>query len=285
MTARLLHGRFRARTKALAFSLMELMLSVALLAVIITALLLVFEQTQRAFRGGNNQTDVLEGGRAATQLLSRELQELTSAGLTNIVDLLVYTPSGSVPLRQELPGGGERANELQRLTFLTRTGDRWAVTAYQVDTNQGVGVGGLYRWSTNVVFNDLGPALRSAISWRPNAMVDSRVIDGVIHFSFQTFFTNGVLIPTRPLAVAASVNGTGCAFPTNFVVNPTNNMPALPSAIELELGILEPQTLANYRARPGIANYLYERIGRTHLFRQRIPIRTSEAANSLASTP
>jgi Tfp pilus assembly protein PilW len=101
-----------------AFSLMELMLSVALLAVVITALLLVFEQTQRAFRGGNNQTDVLEGGRSTTQLLNRELQELTSAGDTSLVDLVIYTPASGAPLLQELPGGGERANELQRLTFL-----------------------------------------------------------------------------------------------------------------------------------------------------------------------
>jgi hypothetical protein len=157
------------------------------------------------------------------------------------------------------------------------------VTAYQVDDDRGVGA--LYRWSTNVVFNDLRTAWDSALRWRPRAATDSRVIDGVVHFTFQTFFTNGVLIPSRSVAVGSSVNGFGCAFPPNFVTNPTNHMPVLPAAIELELGLLDPQTLATFRAKPGIADYLYSRVGRVHLFRQRIPIRASEAANTLASNP
>jgi hypothetical protein len=56
---------------------------------------------------------------------------------------------------------------------------------------------------------------------------------------------------------------------------------AVPASIELEIGLLEPQILARYRAI-GSANaalqsaqyqYLYNRAAQVHIFRQRIPIR------------
>ena len=43
------------------------MVSVTLLVVIIFSLYKMFDQTQRAFRGGVKLVDVMEGGRAATE--------------------------------------------------------------------------------------------------------------------------------------------------------------------------------------------------------------------------
>src|SRR6185436_10353272 len=60
-----------------AFSLIEIMVVVVLLSVIILGLMAMFNQTQRAFKLGMNQTDVLEAGRVGTDLIVREMEQLT----------------------------------------------------------------------------------------------------------------------------------------------------------------------------------------------------------------
>src|SRR5258706_1220113 len=64
-----------------AFSLIEILVTVTLLTVIILGLLAMFNQTQRAFRQGTTQTDVLESGRSAMDLIRRELEQMTPAYL------------------------------------------------------------------------------------------------------------------------------------------------------------------------------------------------------------
>src|SRR5436309_8858412 len=51
----------RTRHDVAGFSLLEMMVAVTLLAIIIVGLLSMFYQTQRAFRQGSTQSDVLEG--------------------------------------------------------------------------------------------------------------------------------------------------------------------------------------------------------------------------------
>ena len=53
-----------ARLRRGAFTLIEIMVTVALLSFIILGLMAMFHQTQRAFRNSITQTDVLEGARA-----------------------------------------------------------------------------------------------------------------------------------------------------------------------------------------------------------------------------
>src|SRR6185295_14642440 len=64
-----------------AFSLIEIMVVMGLLVVIILGLLLMFNQTQRAFRAGMTQVDVLENGRTATEMIARELSQIAPNGL------------------------------------------------------------------------------------------------------------------------------------------------------------------------------------------------------------
>ena len=60
----------------------------------------------------------------------------------------------------------------------------------------------------------------------------------------------------------------------------------LPSSLEFELRVLEPATLAKFRARAEVDAarardvYLRDRIGQTHTFRQRIPLRTASMVPS-----
>src|SRR5204863_4219055 len=62
-----------------AFTLIELMVAVALMSFIILGLLAMFTQTQRAFRASMTQTDVLESGRIATDMIVRELAQISAS--------------------------------------------------------------------------------------------------------------------------------------------------------------------------------------------------------------
>ena len=65
-------------------------------------------------------------------------------------------------------------------------------------------------------------------------------------------------------------------FSSNFAFRSN----ALPAYLDLQLGILEPETLAQYYTmvrdgNPNATNFLARQIGKVHLFRERIPIRTA----------
>ena len=55
------------------------MVTVALLSVIILGLVAMFNQTRRAFMSSLAQVDVLESGRAAADIISRDLEQLAPA--------------------------------------------------------------------------------------------------------------------------------------------------------------------------------------------------------------
>src|SRR5450631_107530 len=63
-----------------AFTLVEIMVTVALLAVIILGLVAMFNQTRRAFTSSLTQVDVLESGRAAADLVGREMEQMAASG-------------------------------------------------------------------------------------------------------------------------------------------------------------------------------------------------------------
>ena len=64
------------------FTLIEVMVVVVLLSLIVVALMSVFSSTQTAFRASVTQTDILEGGRAAMDMIAQDLKEMApSLGL------------------------------------------------------------------------------------------------------------------------------------------------------------------------------------------------------------
>ena len=71
-----------------AFSLVELLVAVALMTVIIGGLYSMFNETQRALRTNLSQVDVLESGRSAIELIVQDIQQAEAPG----------------PLQQEMPG-------------------------------------------------------------------------------------------------------------------------------------------------------------------------------------
>jgi prepilin-type N-terminal cleavage/methylation domain-containing protein len=207
-------------TRQRGFSLIEILVTMALLSFIVLGLFAMFNQTQRAFMTGIGQTDILEASRAVTDMLSRELEQLAPSR-ANAVNFYAVIPN-TVPLVQNLPGTTiKRTNYLQDVFILTRQGQTWTGTGYCVRTNDsqgrlyfpqvngGAGVGSLYRFSTNlpaVYFNSARPndplnglpqdpgllfAMFNAARQSGSMAISNRLCDGVIHFYVRPFATNG----------------------------------------------------------------------------------------------
>ena len=252
-----------------AFSLIEMMITMALLGFIVVGLTAMFVQTQRAFRGGMAQTDVLESGRAATELVSRELELAAPAYQGNFVNFYSTNPVSSV---QKLPGGGSisRTNFLGSFDFLTHNNLSWARIGYLVSPTSD-SVGTLYRYEGD----------SAATNWH-------RVADGIVHLRVQTYsyttnyytFTGALIVPSNATqiyntnknqnTIYAWADSSG-QFSSAFTSN------AVPAYVELELGVLENAALKKLQALPSAARAAYlareQTAGRVHIFRRHIAVR------------
>src|SRR6185503_11455848 len=120
-------GRGRARggriSLSLAFSLVEVMVAVGLLAVIIVGLLAMFYQTQRAFRAGMTQVDVLEAGRATMEMIARDFQQASYSTEVVVTNLEIMPAAQYSPVPMELPGGASVNLMIQDVSFVRRFND------------------------------------------------------------------------------------------------------------------------------------------------------------------
>ena len=283
------------------FSVLEIMVAVALLAVIIVGLLAMFYQVQRAFRAGTAQVDVMEGGRATMNLLTRDLQELTATGLPLVTNCVVLDSSGVDPANpltsvQDLPSGAARKNFLQDICFMSRLNDEWIGTAYRVAFAE-TGAGTLYRLNIRRPTESLpldNTNVITQLSFFACTNLDfdgpdlHRVTDGVVHLRFTPYDRNGFPYTdiefyndNEPTALNAYTNNLRVDHNRGIYAFVSNSLPAF---IDIELAVLEPSAFEKFNARVDSAlpfpqsitratNYLARQIGRTHVFRQRVPIR------------
>ena len=269
-----------------AFSMIELMVVVTLLSLIVLALMSVFSSTQRAFRSAVTQTDVLEGGRATMELVSSDLRAMgISGGASNgpVNFVVTNNRSFSTPLRQSLPGSASfRQNLLQELFVLNHLNNGWWGVGYAVKTNYSGNLYSLYRlqFPTNGVVADpvtlfTNQAFRN---FYVNPQNGSHLIDGVVHFVVRAYDTNGTWISTNYRTMAAYTNSLPATriFPLQGgeagLLMYSNNIPA---AVELELGVLEDRALQHAESLPTRVlqnQYLLDKSGNVHLFRQRVTI-------------
>lgn len=297
-----------------AFSLVEILVSISLLSFIVLGLLLMFNQTQRAFRGSMSQTDMLESGRIVTDMLAREIEQTCPAGDQPYYGSGIYdhanffaelSPTISTPFEQKLPGSAAlRMNVVQRFFFVSRENQDWIGTGYVVLTNrQGGEVGTLYRFSSSrrppfsdydLATNFLGNINVALDALRNNLPVTnlSRVAEGVVHLQVRAFAPNGRpllpfinssnLVVQMPNGAYADVGGTYWNLPAGMTTRPELAGcyfadRAVPGSVEIEVGMLEQNILGRYKALAGNTaaqrDYLSDRVGNVHVFRQRIPIR------------
>lgn len=304
-----------SRGERAGFSLVEILVTVSLLTIIILGLFAVFNQTQKAFRSTMNQTDVQEAGRAVNDTLSRELEQITPSYINT---LNFYAQMlNDVPLVQDLPGTqpspnppvGVRTNVLQDIYMLIRDNRNWVGIGYCVRTNdaQGrlwlpeiesgnpgkAGVGYLYRYSYTIPYLYTNSAVSNGIPQDPgiifngfkaaatpgSMLMSNRVCDGVIHFRFRAFNTNGVPIVSGPAVNTIIVTNSpllpGEVFSYAFYSN------AVPAFLEMELGLLEPRKFTRYNSiGDPVARLNYvkrpEAAASVQIFRQRVPVRNCD---------
>jgi prepilin-type N-terminal cleavage/methylation domain-containing protein len=293
------------------FSLLEVMLAVTITGVLVASLYAVFNQTQRALRSNVDQVDVLEGGRAAMELITRELADAAASGYFGEINFSAGIPplwteanpdsdklirryyhlpraadypadlSGFRPSSQGLGPAQVRTNILQEAYWLRRMGNVVQAKSLRV-INARNGIGTLARFEYAVTNPprhrlDLFPTVAVAA-----ATNYSQMLDGVIHLRFLTYDQNG--FPIVPLP--GNTNLYRGVVRTNEVVAPAETRVqflsnALPAYVEVELGVLEPTALTRFRAFPADSvfarQFLSNSVGQVHLFRQRVPIRQSSA--------
>jgi prepilin-type N-terminal cleavage/methylation domain-containing protein len=284
------------------FTLVEILVTVALLSFIILGLYATFTQVQRAFTMSMSQVDQLEAGRAVTELLPRELEQIIPcrARFPNGVNFYAEIPY-SIPLTNALPGTGVgRTNVLEDCFLLLRDNQNWVGIGYVVripdstgalqypEAEPGspgkMGIGSLYRFTTirpylqnngvpqdpSQLFTDFWNATRPG-----STVVSNRICDGVIHFRFRAFDTNGVFI-TQDLRSATDIRRSTIVPWEIGLYKFCSN--AVPAAVEMELGIVDQRTWDRYNSLPTPAarlGYLQREVisSRVSLFRQRVPVR------------
>jgi len=292
-----------------AFTLIEILVAMALMTFIVLALMAVFNSTQTAFRAGLTQTDVLEGGRATIDLIKSDLETMTpslapsnvivnpfnSGSIFNNVNFYVAVTnyaSPPSPLYQSLVGSNQQRTNVLENFFVLSSGNvngspSWIGTGYVVSTNLPDGtLYPLYRFymTTNTMtgnpaalFNAFAAALYnpSPLFSLTNSSVWSHLVDGVVELRVRAFDTGGNWIEWQN-GLFTNKN----TYPPLFLQSGEtgfymfSNM--VPASVEIEIGVLEDRTLQRAESLPGGTpqnNYLFQHSGQVHIFRQRVPIR------------
>jgi prepilin-type N-terminal cleavage/methylation domain-containing protein len=278
------------------FTLIEVMVVVVLLSLIVIALMGVFNSTQAAFRASITQTDVLEGGRAAVDMITQDLKEMSpSLGFNNgAVNFFATNNPNYSPLLQSLVGVSnpviQRTNVLENFFILSRENQTWTGTGYVVDTSPTAsGINPLYRFSMTMpvsAFNSPAALYTNfiTISALPNLQSNTnmhRLMDGVVTLRVRAYDLNGLWMNSAwPFFANANTNNIRF-FPqifgeTGFYMFGSK----LPASVEIEMATLEDRTLqrAESLGSANQSNYLAQQAGKVHVFRQRVAIPNVDSA-------
>lgn len=281
-------GCFPGSGRRFAFTLIEILVVVALLSIIVLGLLAMFTQTQKAFRTGLTQADVLEAGRITGDLLQRELQQITPTQQSNTVNFEAWYPNFR-PLEQNLPGSNaRRTNMVEDLFFVTHGNRTWTGIGYFVRTNlptatqilvgtptisigqpapDYLSAGTLYRFEASVaeVPPRLGPDYLYSLyrsyaysrTWPLNSTNVARIVDGVVHFKIRAYNSNGLWITNDWGTNGVSFSGVQTNSDVRMSGLVTNEVGqyrfvsnAVPAAVELELGLLEDKAWERFKNLP-----------------------------------
>lgn len=289
-------NRYSLRVRA--FTLVEMLVAVAISTIIIISLYAVFNQTQKAFRSTINQVDTLEGGRAAMEIAKNDLQHITPSGVWNFRNFSAIPVRGPEVIGEVNNPPAQRqlvTNILQELLFLTKANNKAEFIGYRFYDPDDDGIATLMRFShstnfaklkihTNNILNDPatgvnGMFVRPVMDANTNSINGfQKVLDGVVHFRVIPYDEYGYeWTPDR-----AAVTNLNSVTPMITVTNDTKlGIPSYyfdndkaPAFLDLELGVLDPQVVKRLQGQPAPARQnIYNReAGSIHLFRERIEI-------------
>jgi len=276
--------------------MVELLVAMTLLSLIVFVLMAVFSSTQRAFRASVTQTDILEGGRAAMELMVTDLRGATpSDGYLNSAVNFFATNNDYVykkyqPLIQPLPASNaSRTNLLQYFFVLGRVNTTWTGTGYIVDTTSANPLYPLYRFYavTNIANSPATLYLNflNAVNGAQWTNM-SHVMDGVVHLVVRAYDAKGYWMTNgygnEQQANLPPNTWFSAPYPPSSTVPPAGEVAfyfysnCVPASVELQLGVLEDRTLKRAASLAGSASaqlsYLQNQAGHVQLFRQRVTI-------------
>jgi prepilin-type N-terminal cleavage/methylation domain-containing protein len=294
-------GALDARPSTLdnAFSLVEVLVVVSLLSLIVLALMAVFNSTQRAFRAGITQTDVLEGGRATMDLITSDLRAMSpAAGVSNSaidtpVNFYAVVKFNFHPLLQPLVASSQlRTNVLEDFFILSRNNQTWTGTGYVVDPYSTDFVNPLYRFTMSTNIQAASPMVlytNFAIRVNNGNFTNmSHLMNGVVHLTVRAYDQNGYWMTNNTsYAGGQSATNNNVLFllpPVYGEVGFYMFSNTLPSSVEIQLAALEDRTLQRAESLADLSpvfsrsNYLSGQSGKLHLFRQRVSISNVDPA-------
>ena len=264
----------RAPRNCRALTILEMLVSTALLAFIVLGLTAMFIQTQKAFKTGIKQTTITDAGRTIIDMIASDFSQMSDPHFTNVWNAYTnnsgQTYTNPPTLDWSLTGMNlfqvvssnngaivYRTNELDDIFTMERTNNTWIGVGYAVsnwftnsDGTAYPGVGTLYRYTTNingplsVTNSPLIYGFQSAIY--NNFTNCHRIADGVVHLKVYAYDADGNedRVQLNPL-------NTSFQYPL-VLQNWTNNLlyvtNYLPHSIDIELGILEPEAFEHARA-------------------------------------
>jgi len=278
-------------------TILEMLVSTAMLSFIVLGLTAMLIQTQKAFKTGIKQNTITDAGRSIMDMIAGDLAQMSDAQNTNVFtnvfgrlnpnfnfywDLSTNTPivnyiysnNVSVPIR---------TNELNDIFILEHTNTAWIGVGYAVSNYPGVAVGTLYRYEASM--NTLVPlSTNDLFAQFSNSVFNAtftnsywhQIADGVIDLRISAFDQFGNENDNNLWYTYGWVSYPIGGFPLQYTNVSTNT---LPNSVELEFGILEPDTLIQARGLviPGnptpLANFLSSNAApKMEVFRQRITI-------------
>jgi hypothetical protein len=261
-------------------TILEMLVSTAMLSFIVLGLTAMLIQTQKAFKTGIKQNTITDSGRSIMDMVTSDLRQMSDAQNSNRLNFFWGAPNIAMVTNYE-NGVAIRTNELNDIFILEHTNTTWIGVGYSVSNYPGTSVGALYRYETNwtalapVFTNDLYTQFSNNVYFNQNFTNAywHKVADGVIDLKIRAFDQFGNENDYNPY-------GSYFSYPILANIENPRQYPAsntLPNSVELEFGILEPDTLVQLRGLAGnpaaLMNFLSSNAApKMEVFRQRVTI-------------
>jgi hypothetical protein len=268
-------------------TILEMLVSTAMLTLIVLGLTAVFIQVQRAFKNGIKQSDVTDAGRTIMEMIANDLRQMSDAKNPGVPNLY-WSWAGTNQLPQGSEGVMIRTNQQDELFILVHTNTIWTGIGYAV-SNVGPCLGTLYRYvfSTNAqnITNNLFEPFYASVNNQSFGTNWHAVADGVIHLKLRAFDQNGneneFESEVGDYTPISANSAPAFSYPPSFLylnINPSFiNSNTLPNSVELELAVLEPDAFAQAHAlafnEVAVSNFLATNaVTKVDVFRQRLTI-------------
>lgn len=291
------------------FTLLEMLMAVAITSVITLALYAIFAQTQRAFRAGIAQVDILESGRAASEIIDTDIRQIVPNPLETELGRTAMDQSANFRLYPynfwidnfspfsrvgSLSEGTSVFTFLQNVLFFHRRNDEVSVIGYYNlplpiawaggrKPPQVTPVSTLYRFSWSLNIAELNQVtmqvimanfLAGPLAWQQNPTNTyqfQEIVRGVVHMRWSPFTAQGIWWQNdrENPMIVRSRGGSSLS-------GLTAGGSELPAQLEYELMLLEDEVLAQYvilaeSNTQQAQAFLAKHLQEIHIFRKRIP--------------